>query len=73
MITNAERSQIKQLLNSPQWQTIQRVADLLCEQIGDERTSKQTQWESIKTLLKKEGEIEGIKRFLQELFTQASQ
>ena len=73
MITSQEKSQIKALIHSPQWATIERVADLLVEKIQEEIQIKDTEWETIKSLLQSEGKKEGIKRFLQELMLQASE
>ena len=73
MITSQEKSQIKALIHSPQWATIERVADLLVEKIQEENPVRDNQWETIKTLLMQEGQKAGIKRFLQELFLQASE
>lgn len=73
MITSQEKSQIKALIHSPQWATIERVADLLVEKIQEEIQIKDNEWETIKSLLQSEGKKEGIKRFLQELMLQASE
>jgi len=71
MITNGERGQIRQVLSTPQWQTVERMAEILCQSIKDSPVVKDTEWDTLRTALLNEGEVRGIRRFIQELYTQA--
>ena len=73
MITSQEKSQIKALIYSPQWKTIERVAELLVAKIQEENPVRDSEYETLKTLLMQEGQKQGIKRLLQELFLQAGE
>jgi hypothetical protein len=67
MIGNTERSQIKQLIQSPQWLAIQNVAKELIAKLQGESRVKDTEWDTIKASLFVEGEIRGIELLFQEL------
>lgn len=71
MTTPSERQQIKQLLQTPQWTTAERVANLLIEQTRDHPVLAETEWQTMQNLLMREGEARGIKRFINELYQQA--
>lgn len=71
MITKTERQQIKHILVSPQWQTIERLATLFTDKIMYESVLRDNEWETIKTALMNEGQVQGIKRFIQELYKEA--
>ena len=68
MISEMEKGQIKAIVQSPQWGAVQHLADDLCRKIQDDKNSRDTEWESLRVMLNSEGQIEGIKRFIQELF-----
>ena len=71
MITKTERQQIKHILVRPQWQTIERLATLFTDNIMYESVLRDNEWETIKTALMNEGQVQGIKRFIQELYKEA--
>lgn len=71
MLTNQEKNQIKQILQSPQWATIERLANLLCDQINSDSTVKDDQWDTLKTTILQEGEVRGIRKFIQEMYKNA--
>ena len=70
-LTKGERQQIRQILQTPQWATVDRLANLLCDKISYSSKVKDTEWETLKTVLTEEGEVRGIKRLIQEMFNQA--
>lgn len=69
MISSGERKQILQLLQSPQWQTVERFAQILTDSIRSDSVVAETEWETIKKTLLREGQEQGIKRLIQELYT----
>jgi len=71
MISNSEKSQIKILLQSPQWKVAERVAGELCDKISYNSKLRPTEWETLQTLLIQEGQVQGIKLFVKELYNEA--
>lgn len=67
-LSNAEKSQVKQLLQQPQWQVIERIANELCLQLRDGSVITPTQWETLQAVLTREGEVRGIRKLIQELY-----
>ena len=67
MLTKNERGQIRQLVQAPQWPTLERVAELKIASIVNEETVKDTEWETLQSVLMKEGRIKGIKELIKEL------
>lgn len=67
MITELEKSQIRQIIGSPQWKTIENLANELCQKIREESIVQDTEWGTLKMALLNEGQRQGISRFFQEL------
>ena len=72
MISGPEKTQLKQLISSPQWGALERLANEICDKLRDESSVRETEWETVSSILTKEGEIRGIRRLLQEVFTHAN-
>ncbi len=72
-LNNNERSQIRNLLQMPQWGAIEHVKNELCDKIKYDSKLRDTEWETLKTTVFDEGQVEGINRFINELFNQAKQ
>lgn len=70
-LTSSERNQIKQIVTSPQFATVQRLANLMCQKIALNPKMRETEWETLSRTLLDEGEVSGIQRLLQELFNEA--
>lgn len=70
MLTDIEKAQIKHIIESPQWETVKRVADLFIQKIQSRSVISDNQWETIKNTITKEGKVQGIREFIQELFNQ---
>ena len=71
-LTKNERMQIKAILQSPQWDTIERMANLFCSRIREKSVVGSTQWETLQTSLINEGFIQGVRKFFQSLYDEAS-
>ena len=67
-LTNQERIQIRQLLQSPQWATAERVANEMCDDVTKDTKLRDTEWETLKTTVYDEGQVNGIKRLIKELY-----
>ena len=68
MISQTEKTQIRQALQTPQWRTVEAIANEICDKIAMDSVIRPTQWETLKTALLNEGQIQGIKRLVQELY-----
>ena len=67
MLTDLEKSQIRGLVYSPQWATVQKVAEDLVIKFRGEITSNGTEWEMVRDTLLNQGKAQGVEQFFQEL------
>lgn len=70
MLNDLEKSQIRGLIFSPQWKAIERVAELVVQKFRGENTLKETEWETLRDTILKEGKAQGVEQFFQELLNQ---
>lgn len=68
MRTQAEKSQIKMFLQSPQWQLIEQIVKELIQKIRDQSNLRETEWETAKSVALEEGQVQGINNLIQELY-----
>lgn len=73
MLTPQEQSQIRAMLSSPQWKTIERVAELVRAEVKEDSCLRSTEFDTIVTLAKNEGKRDGIKDFIQRLYNEVGQ
>ena len=66
MITSSEKSQIKQLLQDPKWQTVERIVEVVIEQIKDNSPLRETNDETLREFLIQEGQVRGIRKLIKE-------
>ena len=71
MLTSVEKTQIRQALQTPQWQTVEKLSHDLCDKLKEDDCIRDTEWDTLKTLLQREGKIRGIRWFIQELYNAA--
>lgn len=71
MLNELEKSQVRGLVYSPQWKTIERVAELVVQKFRGENTLKETEWETLRDTVLKEGRAQGVEQFFQELLNQS--
>mgnify|MGYP007031185404 CR=1 FL=1 len=72
-LSQQEISGIKQLLNSPYWKTVENVAEQIINKIREEGIIKDNEWETLKTAVNQEGQVQGIRRLFQELWLQINE
>ena len=70
MLNDLEKSQIKGLIFSPQWKTIEKVAEQMIQKFRGENTLKETEWETLRDTILKEGKAQGVEQLFQELIKQ---
>ena len=71
MLNDLEKSQVRGLVFSPQWKTIEKVAELVIQKFRGENTLKETEWETLRDTVLKEGKAQGVEQFFQELLNQS--
>lgn len=71
MRSQQERNQLQQLVGSPQWRTLELVAQELCARLESEPKVKDSEWETLTTTLVNEGKVRGIETLLQEVIKEA--
>lgn len=71
MIIQKDKNAIRTVLQSKEWQIIERIAQEIISQIKEGSNLKDTEWETVKAVALEEGQIQGINRFVQELYKQA--
>lgn len=68
MITQAEKSMLRQLIQSPTWSIIERLAQKQIDKIKTDSYVKETEFETIKTVLLSEGQIQGITNLINYIY-----
>lgn len=71
MITEQDKSAIRYLLQSQQWKAVERIVELLVNKIMEGSAIRETEWETIKEFMMREGQVQGIRRLIKELYVQA--
>lgn len=66
-LTQLEKSQIRGLVQSPQWKTVERVAKEFMDSVAFANKVRESEWETLKSVLEDEGQLKGVSRLLQEL------
>lgn len=66
-LTKVEISQLRQLVNSSQWETVKRVASLYATNLLNNSLDCSSRWKFISSSLLKKGKIMGIDNLLQEI------
>ena len=72
-LTPQQKSALKNLLQSPHWQIVDYLAEQQIAKISLDSALRETEWDTLKETVRKEGKIEGIRLFIQELYSQAGQ
>ena len=71
MITKADKSQIKQLIQSPAWRVVEQIAQDFITRTRDAGVVRDTEWDTLKSALSQEGQVQGINGLIQELYKHA--
>lgn len=70
MITDKEKSQIRAVLLSPQWKTVERVAEIIISEIKEDSNIRHSEYETLKTVFLNEGKRDGIQNFIKRLYNE---
>lgn len=71
MISPNEKKLARGLLQTPQWRIAELIADEMCDKLKTDSVVRESEWETLKTALLNEGQIRGIRNFLQEIYNYA--
>ena len=69
-LTDLQKSQLRNLLGSPQWRIVAYIAEELIKNIQKNSSIADTEWETLRTTVDKEGKVKGIREFFQEVMKQ---
>jgi hypothetical protein len=69
-LDDKQKSALKMLLQSPEWKIVESIKDEYLKQITMDSSIRDTTDETLKETYLKEGRVQGIKQFIQELFNQ---
>lgn len=70
MITDKEKSQIRAVLLSPQWKTVERVAEIIINEIKEDSNIRHNEYETLKAVFLSEGKRDGIQNFIKRLYNE---
>ena len=71
MISNDERNKIRAFMQDPKFQVIIDIAEQLCSKIEGEPAVMDTEWETIRATIEREGAVKGIRRLIQTFYDEA--
>lgn len=60
--------QLRQLVQSQQWGTLEKLAASLCDKIKEDSCVKETEWDTLKATLLNEGIIRGVRKLVSEVY-----
>lgn len=66
-LSKLERDQIRSITESNQWISFQNFAESIIQKFNSESCVSETEWETIKKTLMKEGKVQGVQEFFQEI------
>lgn len=72
MITKGEQDQLRLIIQDPKFRLLERLADETCQKIDGSPLNHETEWETIKSALLREGEVRGIRRLIQTYYEEAA-
>jgi hypothetical protein len=67
-LAKTEKTQLKQLLQSPQWSALDHLHKDLIDKYKGEYGARDTEWETIRNTLVNEGKIRGLTELIQEIY-----
>ena len=68
MISKTERTQIVQLLQTPQWKALENLIHTIAKGYEEEAIILDSEWDAMRSSLIKEGKKRGIQVLMQEIY-----
>lgn len=69
-LSKPEKSQLKQLIQTPQFAALDHLIKEMIEKYQDEIGARETEWDTIKITLMNEGRIRGLTELMKEIYLQ---
>ena len=73
MITDQQRILLKRLIFSPEWNALEYLVEILCDEIKNRPKIMDNEWETIKKTIGYDGEERGMRGLMQKIIDEASQ
>ena len=71
MITDRERSSIKNILTSPHWDAVEHCLNEFCARLEAQPTIMTNEWDTLVMTIGNQGKSQGVKEFVQALHKEA--
>jgi hypothetical protein len=68
MLEDKQKSSLKNLIQSPQWKIVEFVAEEYIKRINNGSSIRETDWETLREVVGREGKVQGVREFIQELY-----
>lgn len=68
MISKSEATQLKQLMQSPQWGALENLINSLRDKAKSNKAAADTEWDTIKNVLVNEGRERAYAELIQEMY-----
>lgn len=69
-LDKSEKSQLKQLMQMPQWKALDKLIQELIHKARDGKVAGESEWDTIRNTLTNEGRERGLTELIQELYAQ---
>ena len=73
MITDRDKQQLRRLLHSPDWNSLEALINEMVDKIHGQSKVGDSEWETLKKTLLDEGEERGLHRLQQAIYDLANQ
>lgn len=68
MLEEKQKSSLKNLVQSPQWKLVEFVAEEYIKRINSGSSMRESEWDTLRELVGKEGRIQGVREFIQDIY-----
>lgn len=65
ILSTHERAQLRTIITMPQWQTVCRLAEILQQETRANIGARETEWETMRSVLYGDGVVNGIAQLIQ--------
>lgn len=71
MLLKTDKQALKHLISSDMGAVLRNLMELYCQKINNEPLNTGSEWETVKSSLLREGQIQGIRKLYQEMVNEA--
>ena len=73
MLNPNEKSALRVIQSTPQWSVVLRLKDELIKKINSNSLVGDSEWDTLKAVLERDGKIKGIEQFFQEVVNHSNE